>query len=155
MKIVDQSSTSTVDAAMLARGWLAVSAVSCTEDERPALDHTVCIEEYHDEGLRLIATDSYRLLVTWVPCLPAIEGDPLAEEPPSARVPHATATAVDQYGRAKSLLVHMAQMAAKDEYKGIEALVRLGVPWQTEDTPKKDLQFDGFSALAVDLEYPD
>ena len=49
----------------------------------------------------------------------------------------------------------MAQMAAKDEYKGIEALVRLGVPWQPEDTPKKDLQFDGFSALAVDLEYPD
>jgi hypothetical protein len=163
-KVIDRSTTTIVDAAMLSRGWLAVAAVSGTNGASPALDHTVCIEQFEDEGLRLIATDSYRLLMTWVPAKELIEGraletgapdGPWPEEPDVGRVPHATAVAHDPWGRAKGLLAHMAQMATRDENKGIEATVHLGVPWQPEATPKGALQFDGFNALVVDLEYPD
>ena len=133
MKVADKSTTSTLDAARLARGW------------RP-----VCIEQYA-EGLRLVATDSYRLLVTWV----TAQGFASAEEPPLDELPAAQAVAVDQWGRAKNLLAYMGQQAAKEENDGLFALVRLGVPWQAPDSTKTELQFHGLNALAVDIEYPD
>ena len=149
-KGVDKSTTTVCDALQLARGWRAVAAVSGKDDDRPALDHTVYIEQY-DVGLRLVATDSVRLLVAWVPA----NGHSIEDEPDAGELPHATAVAVDQWGRAKSLLAHMGQLAAKEEYVGLSALVRLGVPWQAPDVPEAELQFDGFQALAVNLEYPD
>lgn len=147
-EVIDRSTTTTLDALQLARGWRAVACASGKEADRPALYHTVCLEQY-EQGLRLVATDSYRLLVCWVPA----EGYLPEEEPDLGELPHASAVAIDQWGRARSLLAYMAQQAAKEENDGLTVLLRLGVPWQSPETPEAELQFDGLQALAVDLEY--
>jgi hypothetical protein len=149
-KVVDKSTTTKVDALALSRVWMAVSSVSSKDDNMPALDHSVCIEQY-EAGLRLVATDTVRLLVGWVPA----DGWTPEHEPGPDELPHAVAVAVDENGRARSLLSYMGQQATKEENDGLTALVRLGVPWQAPETAREELQLDGFNALAVDLEYVD
>jgi hypothetical protein len=128
-----------------------VSCASAKDKEaEPALRRTLCVEQF-EQGLRLIATDSYRLLVTWVN---AEEYD-WDDEPGYDELPHATAVAIDEHGRARSLCAYLMQQAQKEENDGLSALVRLGVPWQAAETPSGELQLDGFDALAIDLEYPD
>lgn len=155
-RIIDRwSSTGRFDAGMLARGWLSVSAVAGKNDSQPALDRTVYIEQF-DEGVRLTSTDTYRLLTTWVPVVDEGTGEFIEPpgEPKANAKPHAVAVAIDQYGRGRGLLAHMLSMSGQEENTGLVATLQLNVPWQAPETPAGDLQFDGFHALAVDLEYP-
>ena len=148
--VIDQSTVSVLPALELSRAWRAVSTASGHDHDRPALDHTVCLEQY-TQGVRLIATDTYRLLTAWVPAQTYLA----SEEPDLGELPHATAVAWDQWGRAKALFAYLGRQASKEDGERLMCLVRLGVPWQNPDTPEPDLQFDGFEALAVDIEYPD
>lgn len=106
----------------------------------------------HAVGLRLVSTDSTRLLTTWIPAAGFLP----EEQPGLGEMPDVgTAVAYDQYGRARGLLAYLGQQAAKEENDGLKALVHLGVPWQAVGEPSGELQLDGFDAEAVDLEYPD
>lgn len=53
------------DARTLALGWLATSLASSNDDDRPALYRTVHVECF-STGMRLLATDSYMLLRSWI-----------------------------------------------------------------------------------------
>jgi hypothetical protein len=144
----------TLDAGMLARGWLSVATAASTKaDEakhRPQLHRTVQIAQ-HTHGLRLAATDSYMILTAWVP-----EKDyELDEEPGLDEVPYATAVAIDEYGRGASLLAHLLSLSQSDDHKGLEVNVQLNVPWQPDEIEGADRQLDGFEALAVTVEHPD
>jgi hypothetical protein len=144
--------TLTVDAATLAKGWLAVAAASSGDKERPQLSHTIFVEQY-PAGLRLSATDSYVLLTTWIPDIQH-ELDP---EPSIDEIPYATAVAQDTYGRAAGLLAHLLRLARADEEAkklDLDVQVSLNVPWQPDGTAGADLQLDGFAALAVTIEHP-
>lgn len=139
----------TVDGATFAKGYIAIRAASRAND-RPQLDKTVFIQQYVT-GLRLIATDSKALLSTWIPAAgpdASIEPEPELEE-----IPWATAVAVDADGRGHGLLEYMLRLSRKEGFKGVEAVVKMNVPWQSD--LEEEQQLDGFVALAVTIEYPD
>lgn len=139
------------NAATLARGWLAVATASGKDGARPQLDRTIHIEA-HPHGIRLVATDSYMLLHTWIPTLD--EDDLLAQAPDPDEAPTATAVVIDQHGRAKSLCAHLLTLdrEAGDDAPPIEARLTLNtlVPAQ-QAAPA----FDGMEALHVTIELPD
>lgn len=115
--------TLTFDAGWLARGWLSVAEASSKDKARPALNRTVCVE-FHADGVRLVATDSYMLLTTWVPCF---EKTSMGETPPPGpgldEAPYSTVVAIDEDGRAKGLFAYLLGLT---EAKGApEILVRL------------------------------
>lgn len=115
----------TFDAAMFARGWLATSIAASTDDGRPALNRTVCIEA-HPTGVRLISTDSYMLLRAWVPNR-SHEYDRNAGEPLLEEAPHATAVAMDPHGRASGLLKHAIKLAKDAGEHGPTVELRLNL----------------------------
>jgi hypothetical protein len=142
----------TLDAGMLARGWLSVATANekAAGSNRPALWRTVCIQQY-THGLRLSATDSYMLLHAWVP-----EKDYEYDlEPELDEIPFATAVAIDQYSRGAGLLQYLLTLSKSEDHKGLEVTVHMNVPWQDDDVDPADKQLDGFAALAVRIEYPD
>lgn len=59
-------STYKLDAKQLAEAWKTTTIAASNDDSRPLLNRTTHIEVM-DEGLQLISTDSYILLVTFVP----------------------------------------------------------------------------------------
>ena len=87
------------EASDLARGWLSVAIASGTDDEIPALFHTICIEQ-HTDGVRLISTGSDMLLHCFVPAAGG-GNEPLLEKEPLR-----TTVAIDRHGRARGLLAH-------------------------------------------------
>lgn len=140
----------TLDAGTLARGWLAVYQATGKDDNRPAIYKTLHIQQ-HSHGVRLVATDSYMILTCWVP-----EADnDLTPEPGWDEVPYASATVIDRHSRAISLLTYALTLANSDDHKTLEVNISLNVPWQPDDTDPKDLQIDGFEALAAVLEVPE
>lgn len=145
--------TITVDAAELARGWLAVAVAQGNNRSTPVLYRTVCVEQ-HTHGLRLTSTDSYMVLTAWIP-----ERDWELDEPAGLdEIPYATAVAIDEYGRAAGLLAHLRKLAKSDDPdtpKRINVEVRLNVPWQPDETAPSDMQLDGFAALAFTIEHPE
>jgi hypothetical protein len=135
-----------VDGATLARGWLSVAVASRKVAGQPALDRTIYIEQ-HPEGLRLVATDAYMILRTWVP-----EVDSLAPEPRPEEAPIATAIAHDPHGRGRGFLAHVARLAADEDADAIDVRVLLGVVEALDpDRPT----FDGMEAEWVVLEHAD
>lgn len=143
----------TLQAATLARGWLAVATANekGANTSRPALWRTIHIQQY-PHGLRLTATDSYMLLSTWIP----EAYNDLEPEPQLDEIPWATAIAIDEHNRATGLLGHLLTLARSDDHKDkLEVNVQLNVPWQPDDVDPADRQLDGFEALAVRIEYPD
>lgn len=117
--------------ATLAKGWRSVAIAASTDKARPILTG-VYVEQYRT-GLRLVATDSYMMLVTWVPSYDAERSfDP---EPPMTEAPDATAIVLDPDGRGRGLLAHAQQLAARDEIT--EMRVDLGVIMvEDEDAPR-------------------
>src|SRR5687768_16742409 len=111
------------DARTLARGWLSVAIASAADKARPVLHRTVSIEAF-PEGLRLVATDSFVLLRSWVPNL----DHDLDPEPGLDEAPYATAVAMDPHGRAKGFLAHVLKLASDEVYDDdpLEVRVDLG-----------------------------
>lgn len=109
---------------LFARGWLSVAIAASTDDGRPALNRTVAVEVY-PEGLRLIATDSYMLLRSFVPN----RHHDIDDEPPLDEAPIATAVIMDPHGRGKSLLNHALALtkAAGEHGDAPDVRLRLGV----------------------------
>lgn len=95
----------------LAKGWRSVALAASSDKARPLLCG-VLVEQFAD-GVRLVGTDSYMLLTTWVPGIEA-ERD-LKPEPGLDEAPIATAVVLDPHGRGKGLLAHAQQLAAKGE----------------------------------------
>lgn len=137
------------DARTIARGWLAVAIASGTDDSAPALCRTVAIEAY-SEGVRLVATDSYVLLRSWVP---NIEHE-WSTEPDLDSAPYATAVAIDPHGRAKGFLAHVLRIAANDDADDpVEVRLNLGVVDEVEASARP--AFEGMEARYVVLELVD
>lgn len=139
---------STFDARSLARGWLSVAVASGKDSGRPALDRTMSIEAY-PTGLRLVATDSYVLLRSWVP---NIEHD-LEPEPSLDEAPYATAVAMDPHGRGRGFLGHVLRLAAQENALPVEVRVSLGVVDEIDETDQG--AFAGMEARYVVLDLPD
>lgn len=139
------------DARHLARAWLSVALASGTKDSLPAMARTVHIEEDR-HGVRLVATDSYVLLTSWVPA----SDSELEDEPGIDQVPLVTATAIDPHGRAKGFMAHalrLAVRAAKDNLDPVHLRLRLKVPGvQGDDRPQG---LPGMEAHTVTVEQPD
>lgn len=143
----------TFDARYLALGWLSVAVASGKDGARPQLDRTVSIEAY-PQGFRLVATDSYVLLHTWVPSL----GYELDPEPALDEAPYASAVVMDPHGRARGFLAHALKLAGdlEDDAPPVEVRVALGVPEHEDDeTESATPAFEGMEATYVALELPD
>lgn len=140
------------NAGPLARRWLSTAVASSKDKSRPALDRTVCLEQFH-EGLRITATDSYLLLTAFVPNLDHWDDD----EPTLDAAPYATAVAIDTHGRARGLLGHAlglaAQAASNDDPEPVELSVRLGVIDELDEDERST--FAGMDPTWVILELPD
>lgn len=139
-----------LDAASLAKAWLAVYTASGKETLQPALCRTIHIEQ-HAHGVRLTATDSYMILTSWVPEVD-YELDP---EPGLDEVPYASATAIDSYGRGVGLLAHLLRLARADDNdeKELHVVLRLNVAWEPSEKTN-EIPLEGLEALAVNLEHP-
>lgn len=136
----------------LAPTWLSVAVASSKDKARPALDRTVCLEQFH-EGLRISATDSYILLTGWVPNV----DHELEDEPGLDVAPYATAVAIDPHGRARGLLGHalglVAAAAKAEDPDPIELSIRLGVVDDVGEDERRS--FAGMDPAWVVLEIPD
>ncbi len=139
------------DGSLLARGWLSSAVASSSDKGRPALNRTVSIEAF-STGVRLVATDSYVLLRSWVPNVE----NPFEREPALDEAPYATAVAMDPHGRAKNFLAHVLKLtrqAEKADELPPEVRMNLGVV----DEVSSDVQasFAGLEARYVVLELVD
>lgn len=114
------------DAERLARGWLSTALAVSGDDARPALTG-VHVEFFHG-GVRLVATDSYMLLRTWV-----ARGD--APEPDLDEAPLHTATALDPYGRGVGLMRHMLALATAKDAPPYDIVIRVGDDPREVDDP--------------------
>ena len=144
--------TITFDARFLARGWLAVATFSAKDTGSPALSKTVLVEEYPD-GVRLVATDRYILMSSWVPALDK-EGNPepeLDEAPDSRTIVH------DPAGRGSGLMGYLLQLVTKDDGTSIDEQVP--VMLRLHDVrggalPGAPATFDGMERRWVELDFP-
>jgi hypothetical protein len=100
----------TLDAGQLARGWLAVNQATGKDDSatNPAMRKTVHVDQF-PQGLRLVATDSYMLLTSWIPQADGYEPEPSLDE-----IPYASATVIDKHNRAVSLLSYLLALLRRE-----------------------------------------
>lgn len=142
------SDSLTFDAGLLARGWLATSLASGTDDSIPILCGTLLIESY-PEGVRLAATDRYMALTTWVR---ASSGG--VDDMPLDVAPDSSVVVCDPDGRGKALLTYLRKVstkAAKDDLPLPQIVLHLGVPADDGDEPG----FPGMERLQVVIDYPE
>lgn len=132
----------TLDARTFARAWKSCALASGKDKERPVLDRTVAIESY-PSGVRLIATDGYILLHSWV----GLEG---AKEPARKSKPKVTVVARDLHGRAVGLASHIINITAEEDAPILDLRLVLGL--DDEDEPGT---FSGLDRTVVTLEIPD
>lgn len=124
----------------LARAWRSTAVASGTDKERPALLRTVLVEQF-SHGVRLVATDSRVLLMSWCPTATFLDeaGDDSVLAPELDEVPLATAVAIDSHGRAKGFMAHAQQIAAVafDETAAeLEISLDLGVVLDEDDVTR-------------------
>ncbi len=131
------------DARTFARAWLAVSLASSSDADRPALCRAVHVEEF-DEGIRLVATDAFLLLHTWVP---ALDVDALGE-PSYDAAPRRTFTALDVDKRANDMCRHWLRTAGDDDERVEIAFGERTVPGVRQG------MFDGLETRSAVLEMP-
>jgi hypothetical protein len=139
------------DARTLAKAWHSVAVASAKDAGSPALERTILIEAF-GAGVRLVATDRYVLLRSWVP---NIEHD-LEPEPGLDEAPYATAVAIDPDGRAKGFLAYALKLAkdlGDDDGAGLDVRMNLGVVDEVEDEDRP--AFAGMEVRYVVLELPD
>lgn len=140
------------DGGLFARGWLSVALASSTDKERAALHRTVLIESF-SEGVRLVATDSFMLLRSWVPN----RDHPMAPEPEFDDRPMTSAVAMDPHGRAKGFLAHLLVLAAKaadsEHPTVVDVHLCLGVRDLVDDEDRDS--FEGMDPEWITLEHRD
>lgn len=137
----------TFDAQAIARAWLSVSLAASDDDARPAL--TGLHIEFYAEGVRLVATDSYMLLRSWVPT--GGHGDEDPAEPLLDEAPLATATALDVYDRGAGLMRHMLKLATAKNAPPYDVKVSVGTDPRADAEPS----FDGMERTYAILDVPD
>jgi len=137
-----ESDALTFDAEHIARGWLSVALARSTDEARPAL--TGINIEFFERGVRLVATDSYMLLRSWVGAGDAPEPD--LDEAPSRR-----AVALDVYGRGAGLMRHMLALATAKDAPPYDVRVSIG------PDPRVDIEpsFVGFERQCAIFDVPD
>jgi len=137
----------TFDATALARGWLSVALAASKDKARPILYNTIHVEVF-GEGVRLVATDSYILLRSWVSKLHSDAPEPGLDEAPTV-----TMIAHDQYGRGKNLLWHLLNLSQGEDSPAIELDLTVG---DTEpDETQAEPSFDGMAKQWVTFQVPD
>lgn len=130
------------DAENIARGWQSVELAASDDDARPAL--TGVHVEFFADGVRLIATDSYMLLRSWVPC-----GD--APEPGLDEAPLSEATALDPYGRGVGLMKHLLKIATAKDAPPFDLCMSVGDDPRDDDAPS----LGGLERQYLILDVPD
>lgn len=141
-----------LDAENLARSWLSV-ALASGKDEVSQLNRTVAVEQFHN-GVRLVATDGYILLTSWVGADWLYDSEPSLDEAPMC-----TAIAIDRDGRAKGLLAHALKLCAQAEKEEQDRpLIRLdlGVTIvEDDDSDDGQMTFAGMEPRWAVIEIPD
>ncbi len=144
------------DAPDLARAWLSVALASGNDKDLVQLHRTVCIEEY-PTGVRLVATDRYILLTSWVPSLDA----KWPREPELDEAPDRTVVASDSDSRAKSLLGYVRTLANRlhdDPDMYVQGEITLDVRFDVRlpaGQGGSDEALEGMEPKYVVLEVPD
>lgn len=136
------------DPVTLARGWLSVAVASADDSFRPALHRAIHIEQF-STGVRLVATDSYILLRSWVPCA----DEPDAVEPDPEEAPIDTVTPMDEHRRAAGLLEHLLKLnTGKDKEVGDAEPIRMILSTPAPGT--KSPTFEGMTMRWMAIEHP-
>jgi hypothetical protein len=86
----------------LARAWNSVAFAQSDDKSRPALYRTTLIEQF-DEGVRLVATDSFILLKAWVPFVDYED----ASEPRQDELPETATVCMDRDQRVTELMKYV------------------------------------------------
>lgn len=94
-----------VCARRFAIAWRAVIGAASTDDQRGPIYRSVLIEQ-HDDGLLLVATNSYLMLYTWVG---RDDANHLAGPPPIEDAPRAEIIVRDVSGLPAALFAHVAK----------------------------------------------
>lgn len=141
----------TYNAARLAKGWLSVALASGKFADLPPLYRTVALEHY-ETGVRLIATDQFVMLHSWVPSVNCDD----APAPALSEGPIRTAIARDVDGRAKGLLAYMLKLAAElAKADSLEDPPEIRLYLDVTEVEPSAPTLDGFEQRYVVLEVPD
>lgn len=93
----------------LSRSWASVALAQGNDDARPVLYRTTLIEIF-DEGIRLVSTDTYVLLKSWI----ANTDHPDAAEPLMEEVPRDVAICRDLDHRVLALMKYVQKITKED-----------------------------------------
>jgi hypothetical protein len=110
-----------LDGRSLSRAWLAVHLAASPTEERPTLYRAVHVEEFEDEGVRLIATDSFWMAICWVP----VAADEWCPEPLLTRTPDRTVTISDDEFRVRDLMKHVAKLTKNEDDSPVTVVLDL------------------------------
>lgn len=126
------------------RAWLAASTAASTDDDRPALFRTTCVEVF-DDGYRLTSTDSYWTASAWVgdPVDPDQPWGQLADSPAIGELPARVVPVVDHELRIRDLMRFVARRTKEVDasHPDIPLTFRV-VRDRSEDIPTLDPLFD-------------
>lgn len=122
-----------------ATAWLNAWLSTAEDDERPVLYRTIAVEVFR-RAVQLVATDSYTIIGSAVPCT-GRDGDDL---PTLDELPAETVVAMDHDSRAPTLMRWLlADCKAAAKAKLDEPTVHLAVrSAETDDTPTLDPEMD-------------
>ena len=115
------TSSTTFRGAPFAVAWRSVALGWSKDKARPVLDHTIAVEVF-EHGVRLVSTDSYVLLHTWVGA-----DEYTGEAPPISERPISTVVAQDSYGRSIGLMAHVINIASDENAPRVDVVLGVGV----------------------------
>ncbi len=123
-----------VRARTFARAWLNTALAQSEDEERPALYRATLIELF-DTGVRLVTTDSFMLLRSWVPA--GIDSfHETISEPGLDEMPEDSIVVVDGDRRVKALMAWLwSSTKAEEKDAPIEALTMFPATLSDPDTP--------------------
>ena len=125
----------------LARSWASVALAQGDDDARPVLYRTTLIEIF-EEGIRLVSTDSYLLLKSWIPN----SQHPDAPEPLIEEVPMDVAICRDLDHRVLALMKYV-QKITKEDGTDTPILMEFGVG----ESSASENTLEGMAASTVHL----
>lgn len=142
-----------LSARRFSRAWANVSLASADWEDSP-LYRAIHIEVFAD-GVRLVATNGYLLLRSWVPENIDEDGDPVEPEPDPDLVPDETVTVLDTDGRASNLFKYLRAVTKKNDDPDED--LRLWVKPRSADEDGGQLNLGGnlageIAVFAIDLE---
>jgi len=124
--------TFTLPSLAVADAWAPVWCATSDDDARPILHRTLCIEWFEGDGCRLIATNSYVLLTSW---LGVTDHEP---EPSLDSKPDLVTIVSDTDKRGLGLIKYAAANAKKDkdsEGNWHRTALKIGKPRSSTKTP--------------------